>query len=181
MTVPKTGGLKGIQAATLAGGIGGDADAELRVLESLTDADRTEIRRACAQDIVEVKLLESGHALHIVVHVFAGGDEASVEIIDNHTGIGRIERNGKKLHERKDAVAAQDDAYASLNIADILEYAKEIELDAIRDCLWRQIQCNGEIAREGLKNIYGSGIGPILKMCIRDREEPGLGYCTRCG
>ena len=162
VTVPKTGGLKGIQAAALAGGIGGDADAELRVLESLTDEDRAKIRSACAQDIVEVKLLESGHALHIIIHVFAGEDEASVEIIDNHTGIGRVERNGEVLHERRDEVAEQDEAYTSLNIADILEYAKEVELGVIRDCLLRQIQCNGAIAREGLKNIYGAGIGPIL-------------------
>ena len=39
VTVPQTGGLKGIEAAVLAGAIGGDADRELEVLSTVNQAD----------------------------------------------------------------------------------------------------------------------------------------------
>ena len=61
--VPNTGGLKGIEAAVLAGGIGGNPDVELRVLESLTDVERDEIRRELMKNVVQVRLLDKGHAL----------------------------------------------------------------------------------------------------------------------
>ena len=39
VTVPQTNGLKGIETAVLAGAIGGDADKELEVLTTVTEAD----------------------------------------------------------------------------------------------------------------------------------------------
>ena len=163
VVVPQTGGLKGIEAAVLAGGIGGDAQAQLQVLERLTDEDRAQIRAQRDKGAVEVKLLESEHALHIIVRAFAGEDEASVEIVDSHTGIGRVTRNGRTIRE---GAAAEEEAreaeYESLNIAQILQYADSVDLDQVRNCLQRQIACNQAIASEGLQNVYGAGIGPLL-------------------
>lgn len=40
VVVPQTGGLRGIEAAVIAGAVGGNPDAELEVLTGITDADR---------------------------------------------------------------------------------------------------------------------------------------------
>ena len=164
VTVPKTGGMKGIEAAVLAGALGGDPDAELEVLTNLTDRDREEIREELKKDIVKVSLLESSHVLHIIVYVFAGEEEVSVEIIDSHTKIGKIARNGEVIQDGgKPQGACCGADVTDLNILDILEYADKVDLEEVRDTLERQIDYNSAISDEGLRNVYGAGIGPLLE------------------
>ena len=55
VTVPQTNGLKGIETAVLAGAIGGDADKELEVLTTVTEADIEAIKKGLADKIVTVK------------------------------------------------------------------------------------------------------------------------------
>ena len=163
VVVPQTGGLRGIEAAALAGGIGGDADAELEVLAGLTDAHRSEIRECLETGIVSVKPLNDCHALHILVKVYAGAENASVEIIDSHTRIGQVWKNGEMLRDREAEEAADELADGQeLNIRDILAYAQEVDLKDVSDVLERQVAYNSAISREGLSHVYGAGIGPVL-------------------
>lgn len=164
VVVPQTGGLKGIETAALAGGIGGNADAELEVLSCLTDAHRQEICDCLKKGIVEVKPLEGPHALHILVKVYAGTESACVEIIDSHTQIGRIWKNDELLREHVIEDAVEETTYESqeLNVRDILSYAQKVDLASISDVLERQISYNSAISEEGLAHVYGAGIGPVL-------------------
>lgn len=163
VTVPQTGGKKGIEAAVLAGGIGGNPDAELEVLTCLTDQDRLELAQQMDQNVVEVQLLDTKHLLHIIVNVYAGEESASVEIVDSHTNIGRIMRNGIVIREGELEEAPDTDADPELlTVAEILEYADQVEPDSVRDVLNRQIVYNSTISAEGLKHVYGAGIGPLL-------------------
>ena len=168
VTVPQTGGLKGIEAATLAGGIGGDPALELEVLTGLTDEHRCKIREAIAAGIVKVHLLESIHSLHMKVHVEADGDSADVEIVDSHTGIGEVLKNGKEISGEKKAVALEEEFAPQLSIAEIIEFAENVDVEDIRETLERQIACNMAISQEGLKNLYGTGIGPMLMEAAGD-------------
>ena len=160
--VPNTGGLKGIEAAVLAGGIGGNPDVELRVLESLTDVERDEIRRELMKNVVQVRLLDKGHALHIIVHAFAGNDDASVEIVDSHARLGKITQNSEIIREHNGVNVPDQEPGVALSVANILEYANLVDLNDVRDCLERQLECNKAIASEGLRSVYGAGIGSIL-------------------
>ena len=45
VTVPNSGGLRGINVAAVLGIVGGDPEVDLAVLEGVTDADRAEVRR----------------------------------------------------------------------------------------------------------------------------------------
>ena len=164
VVVPQTGGLKGIETAALAGGDGGNADAELEVLSCLTDAHRQEICDCLKKGIVEVKPLESPHALHILVKVYTGTESACVEIIDSHTQIGRIWKNDELLREHVIEDAVEETTYESqeLNVRDILSYAQKVDLASISDVLERQISYNSAISEEGLAHVYGAGIGPVL-------------------
>ncbi|MDO5446049.1 MAG: L-serine ammonia-lyase, iron-sulfur-dependent, subunit alpha [Eubacteriales bacterium] len=163
VVVPQTGGLKGIEAAAAAGIVSGRPELRLEVLSCLTDEDRAALQRILETDIIDVTALDSGHALHIIVELTAGEDNVSVEVIDAHTNIGKVVKNGTILQDR---VCVEEDTssdgYDQLNIKDILEYAKTADLDPVRDVLERQILFNTAISEEGLRNIYGSGIGPAL-------------------
>ena len=176
VTVPQTGGLKGIEAAVLAGAIGGDADRELEVLSTVNQADLCEIRRGLEERVVAVKPLDSTHTLHIIIHAFAGGDSVCVEIIDTHSNVGRVVKNGRVIHQRVE-VAAQDDVSErrALNVADILDYADQVDLELVRDVLERQISYNSAISQEGLSGKWGAAVGKtLLDTCgagIRVRAE----------
>ncbi|MEG2259545.1 MAG: L-serine ammonia-lyase, iron-sulfur-dependent, subunit alpha [Oscillospiraceae bacterium] len=163
VTVPQTGGLKGIEAAVLAGAVGGNADAELEVLSGVTDADIKKMHELMKEDIVKVKLLDTVHALHIVIDCFAGSDEVSVEIIDTHTGIGNVTKNGKVLHERKNTEVSDDlSERRELNLKDILTYGDEVNLNDVREVLERQIKYNTAISDEGLANSWGACVGQVM-------------------
>ena len=163
VTVPSTGGLRGIKAAALAGAIGGNADKQLEVLTSVTDEDRKEIKRLVDTDLVKVEALDSKHALHIIAEVKDNDEYAIVELIDTHTNFGHVEVNGKILNEKKEEELQnllEDEA--SLTIKDIIEFANEVNLDDVKAVLKRQIEYNSNISHEGLTNDWGASVGKTL-------------------
>ena len=74
VTVPQTGGLRGIEAAALAGLFGGDAARELEVLSSLNDDDNRRIREYLGSGLVRIHLAEHETALRIEAVLQAGED-----------------------------------------------------------------------------------------------------------
>lgn len=163
VTVPQTDGLVGIEAAVLAGAIGGDETRELEVLTSVTGEDIRKIREALKRDIVKVELLVSEHLLHIIVECFAGEESASVEVVDSHTHVGRIVKNGKVLKEREDSSAEEDSSdWELLTVEDILDYADQADISDVVPFLERQIAYNIAISEEGLHNDWGARVGATI-------------------
>lgn len=163
VVVPQTGGMKGIEAAVAAGITACTPELQLEVLTSLTEDKRQELLELLKQDIIDVRSIDSGHALHIIVELYAQEDSVSVEVIDAHTNIGKVVKNGSVLHEN--TLSTQDAGeinYSLLTVADILRYADCVELDDVREVLERQISYNRAISAEGLHTVYGAGIGSAL-------------------
>jgi L-cysteine desulfidase len=163
VTVPQTGGLKGIEAAAWAGIIGGDSERQLEVLMTVSDTDRDEIRKMMGSGIMHVKILDSEHPLHIIVNLKAGTDTVSVEIIDSHTGLGNVVKNKEMLHKRETLMKKQAELdYNLLDIKEIMEYADTVDLKDIESILQNQIEKNYSIAQEGLKNEWGAAVGKTI-------------------
>ena len=172
VTVPQTGGQRGLEVAVLAGGIGGNADKELEVLSDITPEQIQEIKEAVAKKIVKVSLLDTTHQLHIIVDAYAGNDHTKACLADTHTGIYHIEKNGKVLLDKKlgESIKSEID-YSKLNIKDILEYANEVNLTTIRPLFEREIKYNMAISDEGLKNDWGAGVGKTIKANSADERS----------
>ncbi len=166
VTVPNTGGLRGIEAAGIAGIVGGEANTKLEVLESVTDEHRAEIRKLLAQGYCTASLAEGIEGLYIEAVVSAGNARAEVIISDTHTGVARIRRNGTTIFERSGGVlpgaGGASKAYAALNVHDIIAFANGVELDELADILDRQIQMNEAISAEGLTNRWGASVGKTI-------------------
>lgn len=163
VTVPQTGGMRGIQAATLVGALGGDPDLELEVLSAVKPHHLEAVKAALAEDIVTVKPLNTTHTLHIIIREEAGEDWVSVEIIDSHKNLGNVIRNGEVIHERTETAVADDTAErACLNLKDIIEYANTVDLEEVREILERQLEYNSAISEEGLTNPWGACVGQTL-------------------
>ena len=190
VVVPATGGLRGIEAATLIGAVGGDPARELEVLTSVTDEDRAKVRELLEKKICHVKLSENKAKLHIIVEMTAGTDSALVEIMHTHTNIIRIEKNGQVLMQEKAGDEEDDDdenIYQFLNLDDIVAFANEVKLEDVADLLKRQVEYNSKIAEVGLTETYGANVGKTLvenygtSFEVMARALPAAGSDARMG
>ena len=99
VVVPHTGGLRGIPAAAAAGIVGGDADAELEVLSRVTSEQIAAMPAFLEQIPIEVRYAETGHIFDIMITASRGRDSAFARIVDYHTNLVSVKRNGETLLE----------------------------------------------------------------------------------
>lgn len=164
--VPNTGGQKGIAAAAAAGIVAGDGKRKLEVLSQVTPAQIEEMKAYLADTSIEVEPVDLGHIFDIGVTVYAGEHSACVRIVDFHTNIVTVEKDGvaqtvENAGCSEELTQALTDRSA-LNVKDILEFADTVDLEDVKPTLSRQVECNMAIAEEGLKNPYGANIGKVL-------------------
>ncbi|MPL70679.1 hypothetical protein SDC9_16439 [bioreactor metagenome] len=191
VTVPNTGGLKGIDTAAIAGIVSDRADANLEVLAGLTEEDIAEIRRLKERGFCVQELAEGIEGLYIEARVWSGNKNARVIVEHTHTGISLIERDGAPFFDargtRTKGISTDRREYSLLNVKDILEFARTTELDEIGYLLRQQIELNTAIAEEGLSGEYGVSVGKnLLKyggndVRVRARARAAAGSDARMG
>lgn len=164
VTVPQTGGMTGIKAAVLIGAIGGNPDLGMQVLAPVREEHLDELRKVIQEDCVEIKLLDSRHTIHIIVEAKTETDEVSVEIIDGHTHLGKVTKNGSVLISDTSLQGDQNVCnYCDLSVERIIEYADTVKLDVVSDILMNQMSCNLSIAAEGLSGDWGANVGKTVQ------------------
>lgn len=171
--VPGTGGLRGIPAAAAAGMAAGDPDLELEVLSRVGEPEKKAIQDYLEATPIAVKLADSPFIFDITIRAWAGEDSALVRIVNYHTNIVRIEKNGETLRE-VEAQAAQEEGLTDksvLSVEGILEFAREAQLADVEETIGRQIRYNTAIAQEGLQGDYGANIGRVLLSTYGDNVK----------
>lgn len=162
VTVPHTGGMRGIASAFAAGLAAGDAEAELEALSNVTDEQIAEIARIKESFPLELITPEDARTFDIRVTLRADTHTAYVRIADTHTNIVRIEKDGESLLDKPLAAMPQKTDRSGLTVEDIYEFAETADIGEARETLERQIAYNMAIAEEGLKNDYGANVGKVL-------------------
>lgn len=162
--VPNTGGLRGIPAAAAAGMAAGNPDLELEVLSQIGEAEQAAIRQYLEDTPITVKLAASPFIFDITIRAWAEEESALVRIVNYHTNIVRIEKNGQVLKEVEAQAAAEEGLTdkAALSVEGILEFARECRLSDVEEVIDRQVRYNTAIAQEGLRGDYGANIGKVL-------------------
>lgn len=162
--VPNTHSLKGIEAAVAAGIIAGKTDRVLEVIADVKKEQISEIEEYLAQDCIAIKPLDSDHILDIRITLFNNNDKVVVRIVDQHTNIVLIQKNDEKIYVKDENTNCQkeNNNRDCLNVADIYEFANNVNIDDIKATIERQISYNSAIAKEGLENDYGANIGSVL-------------------
>ena len=167
VAVPNADGMKGVDTAAILGVVGGDADRELEVLQAVTPEHLEETRRLLNSGFCTCSLQENVANLHIRAEVFAGEHTASVTIINRHTLITEIKKDGKVLF-REEPVAQSEDApdWDQWSVADIVEFAETVDLKKVKSLLDGQIELNCAISGAGLRRPFGAQIGrTLLEVC----------------
>lgn len=168
--VPNTNGLKGIEAAVAAGIVAGDADKVLEVIANVKEEEIFNIKEYLSNHCIEVRPLDSEHILDIKITLYSDDEYVLVRIINQHTNIVLIEKNNEILFSKEDK-KYNDNIVTNrceLNVADIYDFAKTVEIADIKDVIKRQINYNSAIAREGLNKNYGANIGSVLLKTGKD-------------
>ena len=97
--VPNTDHLKGIPAAAAAGIVAGDPDKELEVIASVSKEQIEAMKKFLKETEIKVEHVDSGLTFEIVVTLYKGDDYAKVRIVNYHTNIVLIEKNGEIIKE----------------------------------------------------------------------------------
>lgn len=164
VTVPNSGGQKGIDVAAILGAVGGNADKALEVLENITEEDIQKTKELVAKQICSCSLVDGVANLYITAKMIQGEHYAEVTIINHHTNITKIVKDGEVLLdlpvEAEDEDAGVDKSL--LTVKDILDFADSVKIEDIEEIIGRQIRMNSAIAQEGLDNNYGAQIGKTL-------------------
>ena len=166
VTVPNSGGMKGIEAAALLGALGGNASLHLEVLSTVTDEIRNKVKEIVNSGICKVILAEDIPGIYISVTAENGSDSATAVLKECHDELYSLSKNGKLIINngtKENSDDNLDELRKLLNLKDILSYAKNVEIDEIRKPLKRQVELNRAIAEEGLRKNYGCSIGKTLK------------------
>ncbi len=164
VTVPNSGGLKGIDVAATLGVVGGDASSELEVLAKVNQEDIDRTRELVKQGFCGCTLAEGVENLYIVAKVQGGGHSAEVTIINRHTYITKIVKDGQVIFERSLGLEGDTETVdrSRLSVKDILDFADQVEIEDVREVLERQVKYNTAIAEAGLSKSYGAQVGRTL-------------------
>ena len=164
VVVPATGGMHGIPAAVIAGTVANKPELVLEVLSALSSEDIPKMQAMMENCPVEVKELDTTHIFEIVLVMENDKEEVQVRLLDRHTNLVYVEKNGQVLlrNEQEEEDGGIKTDRTLLNVEDIVTFADEVEIEDVRELLERQIECNMAIAEEGLTNDYGACIGKII-------------------
>lgn len=165
VVVPNTEGRRGIKVAAAAGIIGGNENGGLLVIADIPPGVKYHIEPYLEQADMQVNALDSESLLEVEIIVQKDDESAKVHIVDEHTNIVSIEKNGEVIFEKQEgAEVAADDTpdYNLLTVADIIDFADTCNLADVAELLEKQIRCNMEIAEEGLKGDFGANVGKTI-------------------
>ena len=172
VVVPNTNGMRGIEAAAVAGIVGGNAEKQLEVIASVTEREKEDMKAFLQTVPVKVKAIDNGIIFDIIITLYRGEDSVVVRICQYHTNIVFVKKNDcvilditSEEHQNPcecEEISAKESGLTDkslLNIKDILEFADTCEIADVKEVLDRQVHYNTLIAEEGLLGDYGANIG----------------------
>ncbi|MDD7602686.1 MAG: L-serine ammonia-lyase, iron-sulfur-dependent, subunit alpha [Firmicutes bacterium] len=170
--VPNSGGMKGVGAAAVLGVVGGNADLGLEVLSEVNESHIAKAKELLSGSFFSCRLQKNVANLYIVATVSGGAHSASVTIINRHTAITEMKKDGEVIYQLSRHADGQEDQTKkkpwTLTMAGILDFAKNVSLEEVRPLLESQIELNSAIAREGLSRDFGAQVGRTILQCYPD-------------
>lgn len=165
VVVPNTDQLKGMSAAAAAGIVAGITEKKLEVISKVDDLQRIEMRTFLNKTKFKIEKLDTDHPFEIILTLKKGADWTCVHILDYHTNIISVKKNGEVLYSKesgKNYAGVHKTDRTLLNMEDIYDFAETVDLEDVREVIGRQIRYNTAIAVEGLKHSYGANVGKVL-------------------
>ncbi|MBR3864779.1 MAG: serine dehydratase subunit alpha family protein [Clostridia bacterium] len=162
VTVPNTGGMKGIKPAFCAGLVCGNSDAKLETISKVTKKQIAQIKQAVKDFPLEIVVPDRCDVFDITVTLKGKENSAKVRIMRSHTNIVFMQKNNQIVYENVPPIELRSKEKTLLCVKDITEFADIVKIDDVKQILDRQIEYNMAIAEEGIRGDYGASIGKII-------------------
>ncbi|RTR33184.1 serine dehydratase subunit alpha family protein [Shewanella atlantica] len=167
--VPGTGKI-GLAIAAAVGAIGGDSDAGLEVLASITP-DQVERAQLMIDDgHVSVNRTQTDEFIYCYVKARCGDDVVTVKISGGHTQVIEKTLNGELVFTKEVSASASTAGVCDgveISIAGIYDYATQVNFEDIKFILDAS-ELNTKLSAEGLANEYGLQVGRTIDKSIQD-------------
>ncbi len=162
--VPNTGRLHGIGPAVCAGIVAGDAAKQLQVISRVSDEQRAQLKAYLDRVCLEIRPSDSQLTFDIDLTVRCQDRFARLRIINHHTNVVYMQKNGEVLLDLPVTEASEDRLTdkSCLSIEKIVDFADALDVEDVRELVGRQIRCNMAIAREGLQGDWGANVGSVI-------------------
>ena len=164
VVVPNTGGLHGIAAAVCAGVVAGKAEKQLEVISCVSPEEQAALKAYMQTARVDINPSESELVFDIELHLYAGEDMVRIRIVNHHTNIVHLSKNGDVLLDLPITESSEDHLTdkSCLCMEKIVEFADCLDAEDVRRTIGRQIEYNMAIAREGIEHSWGANIGTVI-------------------
>ena len=170
VTVPNTGGLKGIEASAAAGMAAGRPELGLEVLSRVTPEEIEAMKDLMERCAIRVVPALGDRVFFINVTVMAGEHTACCEIVDFHTNIVRIQRDTEVLFQAEAGAGDGEEQTdrSVLSVEEIVAFADCLDTADVAELLDRQIAYNTAISEAGMKGGWGAEVGRTLRSLYGD-------------
>lgn len=170
VTIPNSGGMKGIETACILGAVAGNPDSGMEVLEQVGKEGRNRTNELVEKGGCKVEYLDSEIPLHFILILTSGPHTVEVEVRHSHMNIVSIKKDGSILFETSEEDGDKGHATdrSKLSLEWIKQFADEIEIGLIQEIYDRQIRYNMDIAYEGISGNYGLGLGRVIRESYAD-------------
>ena len=171
VTVPNTGGLKGIEVAAAAGIVAGRPSLDLEVLSRVSKEEINAIKAYLKSHEIETIPALGDRLFLINVTVQAEGHTACCEIADYHTNSVLVQRDDEILFQSENSNIPDNEQLTDrsvLNVEEIVAFADCLDTVDVEVVLGRQIAYNTAISKEGLEGSWGAEIGKTLRRLYGD-------------
>ena len=132
--VPNTGGMHGIGPAVCAGIVAGNAEQELQVISGMTPGQQLELEAFLKQAEITIQPADSELVFDIDLRLYAGNDQVRIRVINHHTNVVYMEKNGKVLLDLPVQESSEDRLTdkSCLCFEKIVEFAETVDIEDIR-------------------------------------------------
>ncbi len=163
VVIPNTKGMKGLIGAVSAGFVAGDSKKQLEVISQVDDHQIEMMKTFMNQCEFEIKQSLRDCQFDLVIDAYSEHHYAHVHIIHYHTNVVKMVKDDEIiLNKEVDEEKQMDERRQLLNVENIVEFAKTVDINDVKTLLDRQIEYNMNIAKEGMKGKWGAQIGQII-------------------
>lgn len=159
--VPGTMGRKGIEISIATGAFLGDYKKNLEVLSNIDKSQLDKMDKLIDDGLVEIILVHEKIGLYINLTLKDDKNESQVIIEGFHTNIVFERFNDEILLDKRNN-NQEEISTIDLSFDKIYNFAKNSDYSEIKDVLDQQISYNYEVAKDGIKNNWGSNIGKLV-------------------
>lgn len=157
---------KGILIAAALSIIVGKSEYSLQVLKDLTNEDIPKALELIENNIVKLNLKEGIEGLYIEVVALGDKNKSRIIIRDNHLNIVLLEKNSVCIEEKGEKAELSNvnlrDEIRNFTIKDLKDFVDNVDIKDIY-FINEGIVMNKRIAKKGLDNKLGLGLGDLFK------------------